>query len=253
VEREIDTGLREGRFELWFEPQCHIASGEIDAFEGLLRLRHPNGEIVPPDAFIGTAEASGQITSLTALAIDQAVEWCARWRDTGRFLRVSVNVSQSGMSDCALLTRAVAACNRHRLATGRITFELTESTLAHDHQALLATMTRLRSKGFQLSLDDFGRGYASLHELRLLPFDELKLDKDVVRTAVDDDRCRAFLEGAVVLASALSLRIVAEGVETAGTLDFVAGLGCEYAQGHFIAQPMRGCDVMPWLDRRKSD
>ncbi len=246
---EVEHCLDTDRFELWFQPQYHIASGRVIGVEALLRVRQGERGILEPESFIGTAERCGLIGRLTDVVMERATRWCAEWQSAGWPLTVAVNLSKAGLDDLTLPDRAAALCERWGLAPGQLAFELTESSLAADNSALLEVTTRLRLKGFHLSLDDFGTGYASLEELRSLPFNELKLDKQFVQSAGDNPRSRTILENACRLASKLKISTVAEGVETLEMLRLVAGLGCQVAQGYLIGRPMPAEEVLGWLIR----
>jgi EAL domain-containing protein (putative c-di-GMP-specific phosphodiesterase class I)/ActR/RegA family two-component response regulator len=251
VGAEVKTALDEGQFELWFQPQYHVASRRICGVEALLRMRDGRGLLLP-NTFIKPAEDGGLMGRLTEFVLEQAVTWCAAWHTAGWPLTVSLNLSKSGLTDLALPDRAATVCKNHGLATSDLTFELTESSLAADPMALLDIMTRLRLKGFRLALDDFGTGYASLEELRSLPFHELKLDMQFVQTAGHNSRSRAILESSVGLAAELHLTTVAEGVESDAMLRMVCELGCQVVQGYFISKPLPAGDVVAWLAQREA-
>jgi EAL domain-containing protein (putative c-di-GMP-specific phosphodiesterase class I) len=141
-------------------------------------------------------------------------------------------------------------CARYHLRPSGIVFELTESTAVDDPGVLLDVMTRLRLKGFGLALDDFGTGYASLQQLHRLPFRQLKIDRWFVQEASRDDRSRRIIEHSLNLASQLGLSTVAEGVDSEAGLELMTRLGCDTAQGYFIARPMPAADVTRWIDAR---
>lgn len=250
---DIERGLDERRFELWFQPQHHIASGAVRGVEALLRFRHDEHGLLAPDSFIKTAEDSGLMSRLTDFVLDQAAAWCAAWHAGGFPLTVSLNLSKAGLDDLTLPDRAAAICKLHGLAPSHLALELTESSLAADATALLDIMARLRLKGFRLSLDDFGIGYASLEELRSLPFHELKLDKQFVQSASHNPRSRTILESSVRLAAELKMTTVAEGVETDAMLQMVTDLGCEVAQGYLFGKAMPAADVLDWLRANRAE
>jgi hypothetical protein len=144
-------------------------------------------------------------------------------------------------------------CARRHLAPNHLVFELTESSLAANSSSLLDILARFRLKGFRLSLDDYGTGYASLEELRSLPFHELKIDRQFVQGAIENPRARAILRSTIGLARELNMSTVAEGVETDSMLQMVAGLGCDAVQGFLIAGPMPGDELARWLAQRTGD
>jgi EAL domain-containing protein (putative c-di-GMP-specific phosphodiesterase class I) len=253
TEAEIASSLDAGRFELWFQPQCHIPSGHVVGVEALIRLRDVHLGLLGPASFIDTAEQCGLIARLTNFVLDEAVTWSGRWRTAGYPVTVAINLSKAGLNDLTLPDRAAALCAAHDVAPSQLTFELTESSLPTDGPALLDIMARLRLKGFRLSLDDFGTGFASLEQLRSLPFHELKLDTQFVQSAVHNARSRAILQGAIGLAAELDMSTVAEGVETPAMLQMVVDLGCHVAQGYLVAKPMSAEQVLEWLKQGPVD
>lgn len=247
---ELAECIAQGAMEVWFQPQLDIASQQVRSAEALVRLRTQDNGLVLPGRFITTAEEHGLIAPLTTYVLEQAVEWSCCWSDAGAPLTISVNLSMSTLSDVRYPDAVAGLCARRGVSPSRIMFELTESALAEDSTVLLDIVTRLRLKGFRLSIDDFGSGYSSLDQLRALPFNELKLDQRFVRDAGHDERSRHILRHSLDLARQLGLTTVAEGVESQADLALVAGLGCDLAQGYLIAPPMPAGDVAGWLESR---
>jgi EAL domain-containing protein (putative c-di-GMP-specific phosphodiesterase class I) len=135
------------------------------------------------------------------------------------------------------------------VALGTLVLEVTESRLMKDVRGPLEILTRLRLRRIGLSIDDFGTGHSSLAQLRDIPFDELKLDRSFVSGAVDDRAMRTIVESTIAMAHQLGMKVVAEGVETQADWDFLCGLGCDVAQGYFIARPMPGIELPAWRVR----
>lgn len=250
---EVRAGLDSNRFELWFQPQYHIRSHRVVGAEALLRLRDEAGGILGPASFIAPAERTGLIDRLTDFALQAAVAQGAAWKAGGQNLTIAVNLSPASLHDVTLPDRAAALCLERRLDPGTLVFELTESFLASDITAVLDITTRLRLMGFGLAIDDFGTGYASLAQLDLLPFQQLKIDRSLVQHAVGDPRARTILSNTVRMASELKMSIVAEGVETELMFQMAAGLSCDIAQGYLIARPMPGHELEGWLARHGGD
>jgi len=247
---DLAESLRRELVEVWFQPQLDLTSHRILAVEALVRLRHDVHGLLLPGSFIATAEEHGLIVPLTTRVLEQAVTWCRAWQDAGLQLSVSVNLSAVGLHDLSYPDAVLDLCARRHIDPGRIVFELTESALAADSTTLLDILTRLRLKGFRLSIDDFGAGYASLEQLRALPFSELKVDRRFVQDAVHDARSRLVLSNSLDLATQLKLITVAEGVESEAELDLVTRLGCDVAQGYLIGKPMAASEVRAWIARR---
>jgi len=244
---EIDAALAEDGFDVWFEPQLSLQTGAAAGLEALLRLRHATEGLVMPVRFIRQAETHGQIGALTMLVVERVARQYGSWRREGWSLPVSVNLSVAALSDPRLPDTMADICAHHQVPSGDVIFELTESAMADDPTVVLDILTRLRLKGFGLALDDFGSGYASLRQLHGLPFRQLKIDQWFVQAATRDLRSRRIIEHSLGLAAHLGMSTVAEGVDSEAGLKLMASLGCDAAQGHFIARPMEARDATAWL------
>lgn len=245
---EIRQGLSDREFVSFFQPKVEIATGRIVGVEALARWRHPIAGIVGPDRFVAVAEKHGIIGTLTEFMLSETFRQAQTWRSEGLALKVAINVS---MADLVLLDFPELVLEQARAAgilPVDITLEVTESGLMSNPVVPLDILTRLRLKRVGLSIDDFGTGYSSLTQLKNIPFDELKLDRSFVQDAGRDPSARAILASSVDLAKKLDMSVVAEGVETREDWDLVAALGCDAAQGYFIAKPMQGPDVPTWLE-----
>ncbi|NOT26773.1 MAG: EAL domain-containing response regulator [Acidobacteria bacterium] len=249
---EIQRALKENRVETWFQPQIDLVTGRVVGAEALVRLRHPLHGLLLPGSFLAAAEEHDLLAALTEFVLREAVAWCHVWQDRGRTLSVSVNVSAATMHDLSYPDCAAALCVKYGVNPTNVVFELTESSVARNASALLDILTRLRLKGFRVSIDDFGTGHSSLEQVRILPFNELKLDHTLVRDATCNPRSRLILKNSVTMASQLGMSTVAEGVESTAALDLVSDLGCDLAQGFLISKPMPADAVMGWLATHES-
>jgi EAL domain-containing protein (putative c-di-GMP-specific phosphodiesterase class I) len=244
---ELEHMLEAGLVEAWFQPQIELATRRVVGAEALLRLRHPRRGLMLPGSFMCQAEKQGLLPALTEFVLRRAVASRSTWRDEGFELSVSINVSAATMHDLTYPDFAAALCTRHGVCPTEVVFELTESALASDATALLDILTRLRLKGFGVSIDDFGTGHSSLDLLRTLPFSELKLDHTLVQDAARNSRSRLILQNSLALAAQLGISTVAEGVDSPCALDLVSDLGCTLAQGFLIAEPMPADAIAGWL------
>jgi EAL domain-containing protein (putative c-di-GMP-specific phosphodiesterase class I) len=170
-----------------------------------------------------------------------------RWRDEGLALRMSVNVSIDNLKSLDFPDRVVRQARDAGIAPEDLVLEITESQAMRDPVALLDIAARLRLKRIGLSIDDFGTGHSSLQKLRDMPFDELKLDRGFVHGAAEDPALHAILQANLDMAQQLGLRTVAEGVEDRADWDCLRALGCDLAQGWFIARPMPANEVPNWV------
>jgi len=238
MENGLRVALREGQLSLVFQPKLHIASGRVDAVEALLRWHGPNGS-VPPATFIPVAEETGLINEIGAWVLQEACSAARRMRDTlGRNIAVAVNVSPQQFRGESLLAGLRALAGTHPDLHGLIEIELTESALSGDIGEVAGKLRAFREMGLRVAIDDFGTGYSSLAYLKNLPIDILKIDQAFVRELPGNDKDQAIVGAVVQLGRSLGFEIVAEGVEEAAHARLVAELGCDYAQGYWLARPL---------------
>ena len=231
----------------WFQPKVELATGRLSGVETLVRWQHPEDGLVFPDQFIGLAEEHGLIDHLTRAVLAAALRQARTWQDAGVSLHVAVNVSMDNISSLDFPDFIVSQLAAAGVPASSLVLEVTESRLMKDVLSALDILSRLRLKHIGLSIDDFGTGHSSLAQLRDVPFDELKIDKGFVHGAHQDASCRAIVEASLNMARQLSMRSVAEGVEDKDDWDQLRAMGCDVAQGYFIAKPMPGEKIVPWL------
>ncbi len=230
-----------------YQPKVDLSTGVPVGAEALVRWQHPQAGMVFPDQFIATAEEHGLIDDLTRTVLAGALRQLRQWQDAGLDLKVAVNVSMENLAALEFPDQVARLAADAGVALSGLTLEVTESRLLRDVRAPLDIVTRLRLKRIGLSIDDFGTGHSSLAQLRDIPFDELKLDRGFVHGSHADPALRAIVEGTLAMARQLGMKSVAEGVEDRADWDFMRQLGCEVAQGYFIARPMPGGELPAWL------
>jgi EAL domain-containing protein (putative c-di-GMP-specific phosphodiesterase class I) len=167
-------------------------------------------------------------------------------------ISLSVNLSARSCLDKQLVDRITACCDRYHVPPSRLIFELTETSAMESPAAALDILTRLRLKGFQLSIDDFGTGHSSMLQLVRMPFTEMKVDKSFVMSATRSDESKAVVKSIVDLGRSMGLKSAAEGVEDARTLTLLQQIGCDFAQGYWIGRPMESDAVPAWMAARPS-
>jgi EAL domain-containing protein (putative c-di-GMP-specific phosphodiesterase class I)/CheY-like chemotaxis protein len=252
---ELAHAIESGQMFCVYQPKVRCADARLAGFEALVRWRHPERGVVPPDRFIPLAEDSGLIGPLTNTVLDIGMGWIARHfggpaADGGAPVTLSINISARNVGEASFVDRVLERCARLGVEPGRLIFELTETSAMEDPVASLDLLTRLRMKGFQLSIDDFGTGYSSMVQLARLPFSEIKVDKSFVMHCETSAESRAVIKSIVDLGHNLGLRATAEGVESEGGLAFLREIGCDLAQGYFIARPMEEAQALAWAQGR---
>lgn len=229
-----------------YQPKIELNAGAFAGVEALVRWRHPEQGCIGPALFIPLAEQSAVIDALTLWMADQVLSQAAAWRDQGQQVPVAINVSARNLNQVEFPDLLAETCRRHRIPPGNVIVEITE-TASQQIVKLLDTLTRVRLKGFKLSLDDFGVGFSSLAQLQQLPFSEVKVDRIFVKRLVEEKDSRIITRAIINLAHELGLKVVAEGVESAAALQILVDFGCDVAQGYFIARPLPGSEMLELL------
>jgi EAL domain-containing protein (putative c-di-GMP-specific phosphodiesterase class I)/ActR/RegA family two-component response regulator len=243
------TAVERGDIRAAYQPKVSCVDGTVVGYEALARWTHPDHGVIPPATFVPIAEREGLASLLTDTVLRSSLMWFASLGDT-RGQRISVNVSATELSEPALDSRLLAACEDIGVAPDRVILEVTETSAMEDPVVSLQLLTRLRLKGFKVSLDDFGTGYSSMLQLARLPFSELKVDRSFVMSAARSNESRIVVRSIVDLGHALGMECTAEGVEDAEVLDLLDELGCDFAQGYYIARPMFPEALDRWMDSR---
>lgn len=244
---EILAGLRADEFEPFYQPKIELKTGKVKGAEALARWRHPRNGITPPHAFLGMLEDNAQISELTWAMLDRSARDCRAWREAGFDLDVAVNLSVKQLADPGISEAITFQVTSQGLDPKHMILEITESAAMTDVGRVLENLTRLRMKGFGLSIDDYGTGYSSMQQLTRIPFTELKIDQSFVQHAAHQESSRMILESSLEMAKKLGITSVAEGAETQEDWKLLRESGCDLAQGFFIAKPMAAAEFPDWV------
>lgn len=239
LEEELRQALVNKQFLLHYQAQV-VGQGRLTGVEALIRWQHPSRGMVSPDEFIPLAEATGLILPLGQWVLETACAQLASWaaRPTMSHLSVAVNVSARQFRQTNFVEQVMAVLSKTGANPGQLKLELTESMLVENVQGIVDKMFALRAKGVSFSLDDFGTGYSSLSYLKLLPLNQLKIDRSFVCDVLSDPNDAAIAKTVIALGQSLGLGVIAEGVETKEQRDFLAASGCHAYQGYLFARPL---------------
>jgi len=243
---ELRRAIDEADLALAYQPMIDLERGMIIGVEALLRWSHASQGPIGPDVFIPLAEHSGLIGRITTYVLEAAATQAQAWREAGLDLTVSVNLSVRDLQRPGLAAAIGATLERHELPAARLQLEITEGSVMDQPDRALATLQELAGVGVGLSVDDFGTGYSSLAYLQRLPVNELKIDRSFVLGLAGSSSDGEIVRSTVGLGHNLGLSIVAEGVEDERSLAFLRDVGCDIAQGFFIARPMPADAVLEW-------
>jgi diguanylate cyclase (GGDEF)-like protein len=238
AEAELADAIDNSELELYYQPQLDIAETRICGAEGLMRWHHPRRGFLTPKYFIEPAEQSSQIHHLTWGALNMALQRVLEWPALDKPLGIAINVSAALLSDPEFADMVINAVGIWSVDPRRLVLEITETALMGRMDKSFATLKRLHDIGINISIDDFGTGYSSFSYFRNLPAREIKIDKCFVSRMLENRKDWNIVESLIDLAHKFDLHVVAEGVADEATLDALRELGCDIAQGYYLAEPM---------------
>ena len=241
---ELRSALRaDGQILAWYQPKTDPRDGRVVGYEALVRWQHPTRGLLLPGDFLAAVERAGLLPELTLKVLEQAIAFVKELLGTGRPMHVAVNLGAPDLLDVDLPRTVARLLAQHEVPPQHLRLEVTETVIMSDPDRIIATLMSLRTLGVGLSLDDYGTGLSSLGYLRLLPVDELKIDRSFVRDLLTDQSCALIVASTIGLAHDLCLRVVAEGVEDQPTLEALATAGCDTVQGWHTGRPVSAATV----------
>ncbi len=235
---ELWRALQREEFELFYQPRIDLRRGSICGAEALIRWRHPERGLQPPDTFIPACEASGLIVPLGYWIIQEVGRTLPAMQEAGLDGRIGINLSFRQFQDRYLAPTIERLMREHVMDTRTLEFELTETALCSDEEHVRSTISQLSNQGVEFSLDDFGTGYSSFSLLQKLPITTLKIDKSFVDGIPGNPDDEEIVRAIINLAHNLNKQVIAEGVETRAQLEFLIRHDCDQVQGYFFSRPV---------------
>lgn len=246
--QDIGIGLQKRQFEPFFQPKIELATGQVKGLEAFARWRHPEHGVLGPASFIDALEQNNRVDFLDWSMIELSAERCRWLQDQGIPVPISLNLAPETLAHPAFVRQITACIGRHGIMPEYLTFEMPESSVLNTDPNFIERLVRLRMMGFGLAIDDYGTGRSNLQLLARIPFTELKIDRSFVDGASKRRPLGTVLRSCLGLAHSLERMSVAVGVETRQDWDFLQNLGCTYAQGYHIANPMEAAAFPGWLE-----
>jgi diguanylate cyclase (GGDEF)-like protein len=253
MEQDLNLAMELGQLALHFQPIVDAGAPHHRGAEALLRWYHPEKGFISPAEFIPLAEATGQIVGIGDWVLEQACRCWSAWHQDGLnpgFLAINLSRIQFRRRFSKRLSELMSA---YGIPPQALEFEITESVLLDDHHQVVDELNSLRAAGVRLSLDDFGTGYSSLSYLKRFRFDVLKIDRSFIAGLPGNPDDVSLVKAILAMANGLDLLVLAEGVERAEQLDYLAAQGCDFAQGYLIAKPMSEGAYCAYLKDRQVD
>ncbi len=250
---QLRAAIPAGQLVLHYQPQIDTTTGAVRTVEALVRWQHPEHGLLAPGRFLPMAEHTDLIDQITDWVLETALEDVAAFADRGAPLAVAVNASARSIVRTEFATKVLATLARYGVSPERLIVEVTETALLTDPQRAAEVLSLLAAAGVRLSIDDFGAGQTSLGYLSALPVNELKIDRSFVTDLDESSAHAAIVRSVIELGHNLSMRVVAEGIETADVLTRLTELSCDLAQGYLIARPMPVEALSDFVDRQRGD
>jgi EAL domain-containing protein (putative c-di-GMP-specific phosphodiesterase class I) len=247
-DEQLREALRMGALENYYQPQISLATGSVTGVEALVRWIHPTEGVILPEHFLSKIETLGLMDDLCWSAARMALIDAAKMRTvTSVPMRLSINATMRTLENLSFPDTLLGLAREHGYSADHIVIEVTESGLALEQARALDVLTRLRMKGFQLSIDDFGAGYAMMRQVQNVPATELKIDRSIVEKMHVNLSDRVMVEKIVEMGHELGMSVIAEGVATRQQLDLLMHGGCDQVQGFLFSRPLPIDELVAWL------
>jgi diguanylate cyclase (GGDEF)-like protein len=246
TEKALTDAVQRGDFQLAFQPQMSLVTGEVCGAEALLRWNHPRDGLRYPNSFIPVAERTGVIAEIGDWVIAEVASTIGNWRQDGFKGRVAFNVSPRQLDRADFFCKLRHAFEDVDVPLTMVEMEFTESAAMEVSEHVLAEIGALRADGARIAIDDFGTGYSNLARLRSMPLDLVKLDPSLIVDIGSSEKARVIVQAVIQLIKGVGCEVVAEAVETVAQADILRAMGCDIVQGFVFARPMFEAEFLAW-------
>jgi diguanylate cyclase (GGDEF)-like protein len=245
--RDLPQALIQGQLHLVYQPKVNIQLNTCHAVEALIRWQHPDLGFVPPDEFILLAENSGNISIISEWVMAEAIRQAHIWHQQGLAISVAINLSAHDLMDESLPARLAQQLHDVNLPINAIAIEVTEGAVMTDTETTIKVLNQFKQHGFHIAIDDFGTGHSSLAYLKMLPVNEVKIDRSFIKDIHHNATDHMIVETSIKLIKGLALSVVAEGVETPLGIDILKQMDCDIIQGYVFSKPVKAAELQVWV------
>lgn len=254
MEEEMEDALKNGEFQVWFQPKVNMISSKLYGAEGLSRWVHPKDGVREPITYIPLFEKNGFIAKLDMYIYEEVCRLKASWAgQIYEHIPVSVNMSRLHLYDKHFVEELVRIADQYHVPTAELEIEITESTFIKDNAELIKVIDVLHSRGFMVSIDDFGSGYSALNLLKDLSVNTVKIDKEFLQASSNTFRGKKVIRNVIALCRDLKIDVVTEGVETLEQVDFITRCGCPIGQGFYYSRPLPAVEFARYAEEHLSN
>lgn len=237
AEDDFSNALKNKEFVLFYQPQFDLSNSQVIGAEALIRWQHPEQGLIFPNDFIPLAESTGEIVELGHWVIKTAIQYLANRKQAGLpDITIHINLASQQLADPEFVERIEQWLEDYQVEAKLLGFEITETDILEDIELAKSLLQRLKNMGVCIAIDDFGTGYSSLAQLKNLPADLVKIDRNFVRDILDDENDRNIVEAIIAMAHKLNLKVLAEGIETQQQWQMLADFQCDYGQGFYVSK-----------------
>jgi EAL domain-containing protein (putative c-di-GMP-specific phosphodiesterase class I)/GGDEF domain-containing protein len=248
----IPKALSDDEFTLYYQPIIDLANDEVMGFEALIRWFHQRRGLISPGEFIHLLEVTPLVNSVQDWVIKSAVNDATKFMETKPGVNISINISPRGINQFIHVSYLENILSNTSILPENIIFEITESVAMDDAELALEILRGMKAQGIKLAIDDFGVGYSSLNYLKFMPIDLLKIDRSFIADAQFSKGSQGIINAIIAISKSMDFKVLAEGVETQESYNWLRSVGCDYMQGFYKARPMPLNDALEWLKNYQS-
>ncbi|WP_198780726.1 EAL domain-containing protein [Shewanella putrefaciens] len=246
--RDLPIGLAQNQLYLVFQPKVDLHLNQCTGAEALIRWQHPSLGFIPPDEFIQLAENSGNIDIVSQWVLQQAIQQLVAWQQQGMGLKLAINLSAHDLVDTRLPNQIASLLKDNNLPSGALCIEVTEGAVMKDAQTVVSVLQRFRDMGVSVAIDDFGTGHSSLAYLKMLPVNEVKIDRSFIKDMLTNSQDVMIVNTSIQLIHGLGFTVVAEGVEEPEGVEILRNLNCDIIQGYVFSKPLKAAEFDLWFE-----